>query len=423
MSTYSLSTSIWQILLCPRLCDENLVEQLSMYLAVADASGLPVGWSRLAHFSFTLVNQLDGKKSITKSTKGTVLFNENQSELGFKSFVPASELYDWTAGYLVSNKCIIKAKVATPIVKIQDPGTDISSKKESNRKASSNVNSGQAQVFSALPKTISSEQMAALQDTPASEPFCTQAATPTIIIEDPGTEISSKKECNREEPSNVKSGQAQVFSAAAKTISSEQVADFQDTTASEPFCTKATNDHTAGPSVVDKLGGVFATPSLIEFRGLGLIDKHIVPLLEEVCSWHPSLIECQKNRTRTFSECAFKSLGKLLHILKTTKVKDMTEDKFADIQKLWEELDVFGFDLAWLKPYVQSVLDRKKFIEMSGKVIRLREHVDELEVELKRQRTALISAEVDLEIKRRDLAETDELDLRKSLGFRHVYPL
>ncbi|KAM5575099.1 hypothetical protein ABKV19_014172 [Rosa sericea] len=351
--TFTVGGLKWQILVCPRLCDENLVEQLSMYLAVADASGLPVGWSRLAHFSFTLVNQLDGKKSITKSTKGTVLFNENQSELGFKSFVPASELYDWTAGYLVSNKCIIKAKVATPIVKIQDPGTEIPSKKESNRKVPSNVNSGQAQVFSALPKTISSEQ----------------------------------------------------------------VADLQDTTASEPFCTKATNDDTAGSSVVEKLGGVLTTPSLIEFRGLGLIDKHIIPLLDEVCSWHPSLIECQKNRTRTFSECAFKSLGKLLHILKTTKVKDVTEDKFADIQKLWEELDVFGFDLAWLKPYVQSVLDRKKFIEMSGKVIRLREHVDELEVELKRQRTALISAEVDLEIKRRDLAETDELDLNSELGY------
>ncbi|PRQ20738.1 hypothetical protein RchiOBHm_Chr7g0231401 [Rosa chinensis] len=95
----------------------------------------------------------------------------------------------------------------------------------------------------------------------------------------------------------------------------------------------------------------------------------------------------------------------------------MTGDKFADIQKLWEELDVFGFDLAWLKPCVQSVLGRKKFIEMSGKVTRLREHVDELEVELKRQRTALISAEVDLEMKRRDLAETDELDLNSELGY------
>ncbi|XP_062014275.1 ubiquitin C-terminal hydrolase 13-like [Rosa rugosa] len=134
------------------------VEQLSMYLAVADASGLPVGWSRLAHSSFTLVNQLDSKKSIAKSTKGTVLFNENQCELGFKSFVPASELYDRIAGYLMSNMCIIKAKVAT------------------------------------------------LQDTPASEPFCTTVATPIVRIEDPGTEIASKKESNREEPSNVNSG-------------------------------------------------------------------------------------------------------------------------------------------------------------------------------------------------------------------------
>ncbi|PRQ32089.1 hypothetical protein RchiOBHm_Chr5g0042501 [Rosa chinensis] len=125
---------------------------------------------------------------------GTVLFNENRSELGFKSFVPASELYDRTAGYLMSNMCIIKAKVA------------------------------------------------ALQDTPASEPFCTKVATPVVIIEDPGTEISSKKESNREQPSKVNSGQAQVFSAAPKTISSEQVADLQDTPDFEPICTKATHD-------------------------------------------------------------------------------------------------------------------------------------------------------------------------------------
>ncbi|PRQ20737.1 putative ubiquitinyl hydrolase 1 [Rosa chinensis] len=248
------------ILLRPRQCDENLVEQLSMHLAVADASGLPAGWSRLAHFSFTLVNQLDGKKSITKSTKGTVLFNEYQSELGFKPFVPASELYDWTAGYLVSNKCIIKAKVASPIVKIEDPGTENTSKKESNRKEPSNVNSGQAQVFSAFPKT----QVAALHDTPTSEPFCTKVTTPTDIVEDLGTGTSSEKKSNREEPSNVNS--AQVFSAAPKTISSEQVADLQDTTASEPFCIKATNDGKAGPSVVEKLGGVFTSHHPIAYR-------------------------------------------------------------------------------------------------------------------------------------------------------------
>ncbi|KAM5585345.1 hypothetical protein ABKV19_004642 [Rosa sericea] len=234
-----------------------------------DASRLPVGWSRLCHFSFTLVNQLDSKKSIAKSTKGTVLFNENQSELGFKSFVPASELYDRTAGYLVSNMCIIEAKVATPIVKIEDPGTEISSKKESNRKEPSNVNSGQAQVFSALPipKTISSEQVAALQDTPASEPFGTKVATPIVIIEDPGTEIASKKESNREEPSNVNSGQAQVFSAAPKTISSEQVADLQGTPAFEPFCTMATNDDPAGPSVVEKLGWSLHHPITYRIQG------------------------------------------------------------------------------------------------------------------------------------------------------------
>ncbi|PRQ32088.1 putative ubiquitinyl hydrolase 1 [Rosa chinensis] len=42
----------WQIIACPRLCDENSCGAVIMYLAVADASGLPVGWSRLARPTF-----------------------------------------------------------------------------------------------------------------------------------------------------------------------------------------------------------------------------------------------------------------------------------------------------------------------------------------------------------------------------------
>ncbi|ONI21207.1 hypothetical protein PRUPE_2G053300 [Prunus persica] len=43
------------------------VEHLAVYLDVAEASSLPSGWSRYANFSFTLVNQLDTKKSTRKS--------------------------------------------------------------------------------------------------------------------------------------------------------------------------------------------------------------------------------------------------------------------------------------------------------------------------------------------------------------------
>ncbi|XP_034205336.1 ubiquitin carboxyl-terminal hydrolase 12-like [Prunus dulcis] len=74
-----------------------------------------------------MVNQLNTKKSIAKPAKGTVrlVFKKGSSEWGFRSFMPCSELYDCSAGYLVNDICIVKAKVDIPI-KSQDHGPGIS---------------------------------------------------------------------------------------------------------------------------------------------------------------------------------------------------------------------------------------------------------------------------------------------------------
>ena len=42
------------------------MQQLSVYLDVADAVTLPQGWSRQAHFSLTVQNQKDPPKSVAK---------------------------------------------------------------------------------------------------------------------------------------------------------------------------------------------------------------------------------------------------------------------------------------------------------------------------------------------------------------------
>ena len=65
---------------------------------------------------------------------------------------------------------------------------------------------------------------------------------------------------------------------------------------------------------------------LVDFRGLGQIEKVFVPLLEEVCTKYPSLIECQQKRSRRFIEWAFTALGRVLHFLKNKKVKDMNDE-------------------------------------------------------------------------------------------------
>ena len=58
----------WRILLFP---NGNNVQQLSVYLDVADSVTLPQGWSRQAHFSLTVQNQKDPTKSVVKGAHGT----------------------------------------------------------------------------------------------------------------------------------------------------------------------------------------------------------------------------------------------------------------------------------------------------------------------------------------------------------------
>ncbi|PQQ06124.1 MATH domain and coiled-coil domain-containing protein [Prunus yedoensis var. nudiflora] len=160
------------------------------------------------------------------------------------------------------------------------------------------------------------------------------------------------------------------------------------------------------------------TGVLIDFRGLGRLEKTFVPFLEEVCSSYPSLLECHKKRSRTFTQCAFTALGRFLHFLKTTKVRDMNRDACKRAQLLWEELETFKFDLAWLEPHVQLVFVMKK---RAGRVNRLREDVEILENEIKRRRDVLAAAEVDLEAAKRDLAKAEEefkkIDMDTKLGY------
>ncbi|GMN39634.1 hypothetical protein TIFTF001_008866 [Ficus carica] len=97
----------WRILIFPK---GNNVDYLSMYLDVADSGTLPYGWSRYAQFSLGVVNQIHNKFSIRKDTQHQ--FNARESDWGFTSFMPLSELYDPSRGYLANDTCVIEAEVA-----------------------------------------------------------------------------------------------------------------------------------------------------------------------------------------------------------------------------------------------------------------------------------------------------------------------
>ncbi|XP_058105758.1 ubiquitin C-terminal hydrolase 12 isoform X4 [Magnolia sinica] len=97
----------WRVLIFPK---GNNVDQLSMYLDVADSASLPYGWSRYAQFSLAVINQIHNKYSVRKDTQHQ--FNARESDWGFTSFMPLSELYDPSRGYLVNDTCIVEAEVA-----------------------------------------------------------------------------------------------------------------------------------------------------------------------------------------------------------------------------------------------------------------------------------------------------------------------
>ncbi|CAA0818763.1 Ubiquitin carboxyl-terminal hydrolase 12 [Striga hermonthica] len=97
----------WRVLIFPK---GNNVDFLSMYLDVADSATLPYGWNRYAQFSLTVVNQVNDKWTVKKDTQHQ--FSQRESDWGFTSFMPLSELYDPSRGYLVNDTCVIQADVA-----------------------------------------------------------------------------------------------------------------------------------------------------------------------------------------------------------------------------------------------------------------------------------------------------------------------
>ncbi|KAG6690570.1 hypothetical protein I3843_10G021400 [Carya illinoinensis] len=104
--TWTIENFTRRILIFPK---GNNVDHLSMYLDVADSAALPYGWSRYAQFSLAVVNQVHSKYSMRKETQHQ--FTARESDWGFTSFMPLSDLYDPTRGYLVNDTCVVEAEV------------------------------------------------------------------------------------------------------------------------------------------------------------------------------------------------------------------------------------------------------------------------------------------------------------------------
>ncbi|XP_057745670.1 uncharacterized protein LOC130963586 [Arachis stenosperma] len=139
-------------------------------------------------------------------------------------------------------------------------------------------------------------------------------------------------------------------------------------------------------------------------------EKGFVKLVEEACHKHPSLIEWHENKNHSsmFTKWGFMALGRVLHFLKTKKVKDMNDEGCKELQVLWEEVKAFGFDdLAWLEPHVKCALGMRNYKERAMHVKKMKENVAALEVDLKVAREELVKAQQGFE----------ERDLNDVLGY------
>ncbi|KAG2403511.1 Ubiquitin carboxyl-terminal hydrolase [Vigna angularis] len=58
---------------------------------------------------------------------------------------------------------------------------------------------------------------------------------------------------------------------------------------------------------------------VVDFRDIGKVEKDFIPLLEEVCSQYPLLMDIKKKRSQRFTDWAFTALGRVLHFLNLKK--------------------------------------------------------------------------------------------------------
>ncbi|CAL0326685.1 unnamed protein product [Lupinus luteus] len=348
----------WKIVLYPM--GEN-GKSFSLQVKIADS--MPAyGWKIYAYFRVALINQFETKNSIAKETQQR--FVGGNESWDSPSFIPLNEFHDPSQGYLVNDTCIIEAQIAT--------SKDI--------------------PFNIL-DNVELKEPEHLGMSPLSP-------TSTHEFKDDASETYVQ----------LLQHQHQVIGPSDETPSPKQV---QYVPSAPPMYPNLSNEHEE----------VFLTPlvELIDFNSLEPEESAFIPLWEEVCSCHPSLVETQRKRSPRIILWAFLALGQVLHFLKTKRIRDMGEDDTKHLKALWDELQLFGFDLTWLEPHVQSALGAKAYLERAHQVKNIRANVVTLDIEMRKLKAKLTVDEIDLEVTRRHLAKLEngfeERDMNVILGY------
>ncbi|CAL0310564.1 unnamed protein product [Lupinus luteus] len=356
--SFIIGDSRWRIVVQPI---EKGVEHLSLCLRISGP--LPAyGWTKFAYFKLSLINQMDSEKSIVKETQQKF---DSRYRIWGSSFMNLSDFYNPKQGYLINGHCIIGAHV-----------------------------------------TVSNNAF--------------QITTPSLTN---SVSIAGLTECSDETRSSTTQTESEFRSQedfrilvppSEESLNLNQI-HFEETKSPKPSLYPSIYDD------VPKEVPLIHLSEVLDINSLGLEEATFFPLLEEVCLYHPSLIKSQMKKSPKYILWAFTTLGRVIHFLKTTKAKNMDEKTHENLEHLWEEVQVFGFDLTWLEPYIQSALDVKAYLEKAEKVKNLKESVIYLEIEVRKLRTKLAVTEVDVDIARKDLEEVEigyeERDIDAELGY------
>ncbi|KAJ7955189.1 Ubiquitin carboxyl-terminal hydrolase family protein [Quillaja saponaria] len=156
---------------------------------------------------------------------------------------------------------------------------------------------------------------------------------------------------------------------------------------------------------------------------MGYVPELFIPLLEEVCTRYPSLIESQLRRSRFYAACAFTALGRILHFLDTTKIGHVNGDVCKCLRLLWDEVQSFSFDLSWLAPQVEFALSMKVYMERVGMVQKLEDDVRMLKMKIRKLNKGLVEATKELAYAKGDLVQTsaelgEHVHTEEVLGYR-----
>jgi hypothetical protein len=113
---------------------------------------------------------------------------------------------------------------------------------------------------------------------------------------------------------------------------------------------------------------------------------------------------------------AYTTLGRVIILLQTSRMKDMHEQTCKELQVLWDELKKFKFDLTWLEPQVQSALKLKNLAEKFLQVEKLKENLVVSELETERLKAKLAAAELNFD-KEMDLLEAEGMRIKEEGWF------